>query len=199
MNILAVSDLHRDVEKTKAIVSASSQADIVACAGDFATKGEGIHDTLDLLKKIQCPVVLVSGNHDNYEELKTICDQWENAHLLHGSGVVLNGVSFYGLGCAIPNRGDAIWNETLDEKTAGKMLEACPENTVLVTHSPPHNCADLQRDGSHQGSEAIAACIKNTKPMLNLCGHIHFSWGASGTLDKTPVHNLGPTVNWFEV
>ncbi len=199
MKILAFSDLHRDIDATRQMVEASADADIVVGAGDYATKGIGLLDTINILKAIGKPIIMTSGNHDNFFELTEICKTWDDTHLLHGNGVTIDGVDFFGLGCAIPNRGDAVWNETLEEDEAAIMLNACPTNAVLVTHSPPHNCADLQRDGSHQGSEAIAACIMDKTPVLNLCGHIHFAWGSSGTLGKTPVHNLGPTVNWFEV
>ena len=199
MKILAFSDLHRDVVKTNAILDASSGADVVVGAGDFATEARGIVDCIDILKLIECPLVLVSGNHDSYKELKSICDDWENAHLLHGSGVVLSGVQFYGLGCAVPQRGDAVWNETLSEETATEMLADCPNKAVLVTHSPPIGCADSQIDGRHDGAQAIADTIKLKQPVLNLCGHIHYSWGAKGVLHQTPVHNLGPIVNWFDV
>ncbi|MFK5980054.1 MAG: metallophosphoesterase family protein [Rhizobiaceae bacterium] len=199
MKILAFSDLHRDVEATKKIVELSKDADILVGAGDFATRGQGTAETIEILKTANLPTVIVSGNHDNSEELLQLCSSWQNGHHLHGQEVTFAGVSFYGLGGEIPLRNTAEWNEALSEDEASMMLSTCPKNSILVTHTPPFGHADLQRDGGHEGSTSILTVIEEKQPILNLCGHIHFSWGASGMIGKTSIHNLGPTVNWFEV
>lgn len=79
------------------------------------------------------------------------------------------------------------------------MLAGLPAGVVLVTHTPPHGTADVQKDGSHEGSEAIRSAIIAQKPRLCLCGHIHNAWGMSGMIDETLVFNLGPAINRFEI
>jgi Icc-related predicted phosphoesterase len=49
------------------------------------------------------------------------------------------------------------------------------------------------------GSVAIRAAIERLQPQLAVCGHVHDSWGQTGTIGRTHVVNLGPTVNWFDV
>ena len=85
------------------------------------------------------------------------------------------------------------------ENDAKTMLVECPYRGVLVTHTPPFGFSDLQSDGSHEGSQAVLDSINEKQPVLHLCGHIHHSWGASSKKGDTLIHNLGPTLNWFEI
>lgn len=199
MKILAFSDLHRDLAATRTIVDASADADLLVGAGDFGTRGEGTTDTLAILRAVEVPIVLVSGNHDTFADLQGFCADWDACHLLHGEEVTINGVRFFGLGHEIPRRNSADWDAFLSEDEAARLLAPCPQGGVLVTHSPPLGTADTQKDGSSQGSGAVLAAIEAKQPAQHLCGHIHFSWGRTGMIGRTPVHNLGPTLNWFEV
>ena len=199
MRILAFSDLHRNREIAQSIVEASQQADVVVGAGDFATKGEGLAETFDILRQIAVPVIFVAGNHDILAEMKIGVRNWQTAHLLHGTGIVLQGIPFFGLGYEIPAGADKPWNQRLEEVEAEALLAHCSEGAVLVTHSPPFGVADLQRNGEHEGSRAILSIIELRQPRLALCGHIHNAWGMKGSIGNCPVHNLGPSVHWFEV
>jgi uncharacterized protein len=199
MRILAFSDLHRDVEAARRIVEASARADVVVGAGDFATCGEGAKDTVNILRGIDVPVVFVFGNHDRPDELRTLCRDWDSGYLLHGDMVELQGLAFFGVGGEIPGRNTEPWNAALTEDEAHRILQDCPKDVVLITHTPPYECADVQRDGTHEGSRAVRAMIDDKQPLLSLCGHIHFAWGSFGTLGRTRVHNLGPGVSWFNI
>ena len=76
MKILAFSDLHRDAAKAEAIVNESRGADVVVGAGDFASCGMGHGDTLNVLRRMAVPFVLVPGNHDDLGELFAACADW---------------------------------------------------------------------------------------------------------------------------
>lgn len=198
MKILAFSDLHRDKHATEDIVDASAEADILVGAGDFANRCEGLADCIDILRRSKAPVVLVPGNHERHDELASMCSDSATLHVLHAESLTLDGVSFFGLGAEVPSRNNAVWNQTISEETAKKILDEAAPFDVLVTHTPPFGCGDVQRDGTHEGSEAIAETLLQRRPALHLCGHIHYSWGASGLVGDTYVRNLGPTINWFE-
>jgi Icc-related predicted phosphoesterase len=199
MRILAFSDLHRNRDIAQAIVDASGETDVVIGAGDFATKGIGLHETIGLLRALTVPTLLVAGNHDRLDELRDACRDSKAIHILHGDGVVIDGVSFFGLGFEVPARRDEPWNQGLDEPEAARLLQACPCGAVLVTHSPPFGIADIQTTGVHEGSRSIRDTIASSKARLHLCGHIHHAWGTSGVIGECPVHNLGPSVNWFTI
>jgi len=200
MRILAFSDLHRDQSTARKIVAASGGADIVVGAGDFATESEGIIDTIEILCLIKTPTVLVSGNHDNLDGLRSACQDWEAANVLHGEQATISGVTFFGLGMEIPQRAQFNWNSHMSENDAELALSKCPDGAVLVTHSPPFGGAcDLQTSGNHEGSKSIKTAIESKLPQLSLCGHIHHSWGTEDVIKGCRIANLGPSLNWFEI
>ncbi len=199
MRILAFSDLHCDREAAKAIVDKSSSADIVLGAGDFGIRGERSTELFDILQEIKVPLLIVSGNHDRRSELASYCATQEHIYFLDGSSQEINGVTIFGLGGEIPSRSDADWNETLEEAEAASQLLRAKTHHVLLTHTPPYGFCDLQKDGAHEGSEAITDAIRRNTPSLCLCGHIHHSWGRIQQLEKTTVHNLGPMPCWHTV
>jgi uncharacterized protein len=73
------------------------------------------------------------------------------------------------------------------------MLAACPEDAVLVLHSPPQGHCDENGSGDHFGSKALLEAIEAKRPRLAVCGHIHESWGCQSQIGDTPIHNLGPS------
>ncbi|AOO81343.1 metallophosphoesterase family protein [Bosea vaviloviae] len=197
MRILAFSDLHRNKDIAQEILQASREADIVVGAGDFATKGVGLSETIDVLRTITVPTIFVAGNHDSLAELQDACRGRDAIHVLHGEGVTIAGIAFFGLGFETPPGRNEPWNQSLGEVEAAKALTKCPKGAILVTHSPPFGVADVQTTGAHEGSRSIREAVETAKPRLHLCGHIHHSWGMSGLIGLCPVHNLGPTANWF--
>lgn len=199
MRILAFSDLHRDTAMAEAIVNQSGDADVVVGAGDFASCGLGHQDTIGILRRLAVPFVLVPGNHDDLGKLQAACAGWPLAHLLHGQSVVIGGVPFFGIGLGSGVIDPEPWNKVLDETEAAHMLTRCPENAVLVSHSPPHGIADRQKDGRHAGSAALRDAIALHQPRITICGHVHNAWGQSGTIGHAPVHNIGPKPRKFVV
>jgi Icc-related predicted phosphoesterase len=199
MRILAFSDLHGNAETARHIVGASGDADVVVGAGDFATKGIGLEDTARVLSELVVPTVLVAGNHDRLAGLREAFRGHGNVHVLHGEAVAIGGIDFFGLGFEIPAGVAEPWNQRLEEAEAAALFTRCPPHAVLVTHAPPHGVADLQRDGTHDGSRAVRDAVRDLAPRLHLCGHIHHAWGTCGVVGNCPVHNLGPSLNWFTV
>ena len=83
--------------------------------------------------------------------------------------------------------------------SAAGMLTGCPQEAVLVLHSPPQGHCDSAGDGTHFGSPALLRAIEDKRPRLAVCGHIHESWGCESQVGPTPVRNLGPRGTWLEV
>ncbi|MEQ1612992.1 MAG: metallophosphoesterase family protein, partial [Hyphomicrobiaceae bacterium] len=147
MKLLAFSDLHRDAAVARTMVDAARQADVVIAAGDFATMGKGLSDTLDVLRAISVPTILVAGNHDSLDDLRAACANWLHAHVLHGEGASLGGIEFFGMGFEVSTVDRGPWNSQTSEAEATKALSPCPAGAILVTHAPAHGVADLQANG----------------------------------------------------
>jgi Icc-related predicted phosphoesterase len=192
MRILAFSDLHRDARAARSIVRRSADFDVIVGAGDFGSTRKGLAPIIDILRTIDVPAIVVPGNAESDEELLEACAGWSGVSVLHGTGVELGGVSFFGLGAAVPVTPFGSWSFDLSEEQAAGLLEACPPGAVLVSHSPPHGAVDRDSMGRHLGSRAVAEAIARTGPRLVICGHIHAAWGGHGRLGDTLVVNAGP-------
>jgi Icc-related predicted phosphoesterase len=198
MRLLAFSDLHRDLGQAAELVAMSAEADVVIGAGDFASVHEGLEQAIEALTGIEAPTVLVPGNNETEEALRAATAGWDAATVLHGGGTTIDGVEFYGLGAGIPVT-PWEWSFDLDDDLARERLAACPEDAVLVLHSPPKGHCDSGGDGTHFGSPALLEAIEAKRPRLAVCGHIHESWGCESAVGETPVRNLGPKGTWIEV
>lgn len=198
MRLLAFSDLHRDLGQAAELVEMSAEADVVIGAGDFASVHEGLEEAIGALEAIEKPTVLVPGNNETAKALRQAAAGWNSANVLHGEGMAVEGIEFYGLGAGVPIT-PWDWSFDLDDEEAGELLGACPERAVLVLHSPPKGHCDTSADGTHFGSEALLRAIEEKQPRLAVCGHIHESWGCESQVGPTPIRNLGPAGTWLEV
>jgi uncharacterized protein len=198
VRILAFSDLHRDLDQAASLVERSSDADVVIAAGDFASVHEGLEETIEALRPIEVPTVLVPGNNETEDALRAACEGWDSATVLHGEGAQIDGASFFGLGAGIPIT-PWDWSFDLDEDEAAERLAGLPEDAVLVVHSPPQGHCDESSAGDHLGSRAILDAIEAKRPQLAVCGHIHESWGAESAIGPTRVLNLGPSGTAIEL
>jgi uncharacterized protein len=197
VNLLAFSDLHRDLSQAGKLVGMSAEADVVIGAGDFASVHEGLEEAIGALEGIEAPTVLVPGNNETADALRQAAAGWSAATVLHGEGTAIDGIEFYGLGAGVPIT-PWDWSFDLDDDSAGEMLAACPGGAVLVLHSPPHGHCDSSGAGDHFGSRALLAAIEEKRPRLAVCGHIHESWGCQSQIGETPLYNLGPAGTWLE-
>jgi uncharacterized protein len=198
VKLLAFSDLHRDLDQAASLVEQSSGADVVIAAGDFASVHEGLEETIDALKPIATPTVLVPGNNETADALRAACAGWDAATVLHGEGADIDGTQFFGLGAGIPIT-PWDWSFDLDEDEAAQKLSGCPEGAVLVVHSPPKGHCDRSSSGEHLGSQAILDAIEAKRPPVAVCGHIHEAWGARSEIGPTRVMNLGPSGTTLEL
>jgi len=191
MRLLVFSDLHRDRDATRSLVERSAEADVLIGAGDFAVMRHGIDDVIEILREVDKPVVLVPGNGESDVELREACAGWSSAHVLHGESVTLEEVPFFGIGGGIPVTPFGEWSFDLTEGEGNAMLAGCPNNGVLVSHSPPHGHVD-EAGSRHLGSHAVLETIERVVPRLVVCGHIHGCWGQRSMAGGTLVLNAGP-------
>lgn len=198
MKLLAFSDLHCDLGQAVELVAMSAEADVVIGAGDFASMHEGLDETINALAAIVTPTVLVPGNNETEQALRDATASWSDAAVLHGSGTEIGGVEFYGLGAGIPVT-PWEWSFDLDDEAASEKLEDCPEDAVLVLHSPPRGHCDSAGADMHFGSPTLLRAIEEKTPRVVVCGHIHESWGCESKIGDTPLRNLGPKGTWIEI
>lgn len=192
MKLLLFSDLHCNAEAARKLVAQARNVDVIVGAGDLANIRRGINITVNILKAIDKPAVLVPGNSESELELAEACRDWPNANVLHGSGTEIDGVAFYGVGGGVPITPFGAWSYDFTEERAEALLADCPEGGVLVSHSPPQGAVDVSSYGKSLGSVAVRKTIERKQPKLVVCGHIHASAGKHTTIGSTVVINAGP-------
>jgi Icc-related predicted phosphoesterase len=198
VKILAFSDLHRDLTQAAKLVEMSADADLVIGAGDFASVHEGLEETITSLAPIETPTILVPGNNETVDALRAAAGGWDAATVLHGEGLEIDGVEFFGLGAGIPTT-PWDWSFDLSEEEATTTIAAAPEGCVLVLHSPPYGHCDGGDADTHFGSKALLVAVEEKRPRLVVFGHIHEAWGCESRVGETPLRNLGPSGTWIEV
>jgi len=198
VRLLAFSDLHTDIAQAKSLARLSEEAEVAVGVGDFASVHSGLEETIEALRTIRRPAVLVPGNNETADALRDACQGWDSALVLHGEGTEIDGVAFFGLGAGVPVT-PWEWSFDLTEEEAARMLERCPKGCVLAVHSPPRGHVDQSRSGRHLGSEAVLRSIESKRPLVALCGHVHEQWGRESNVGATRVVNLGPKGTMLEV
>ncbi len=197
MKLLLFSDLHADAGAARRLLERARAADVVVGAGDFGSVRRQVHVCVDVLRHVGKPAVLVAGNNESTEELTEACRDWPDAHVLHGAGVAIGGVAFFGLGGGVPVTPFGAWSYDFTEEQAAELLAGCPRGGVLISHSPPKGAVDVDSHGRSLGSVAVREAVLRTEPALVVCGHIHACGGQHVLLGRSPVVNAGPAgIEW---
>jgi len=187
MKILFFADVHYDKTILKKLVSKGKDCDILVCCGDISTFGGGLKESLKVLKETKKKILIVHGNHETTNEIRSVCDG-KNVIFMHKKLKEFGDVLFCGYG------GDGFsfnderlddWVKSLKEKFKGKKL-------VLFTHATPYGTKldDLPGIG-HKGSMSVRNAIKILKPIVYSCGHFHETFFVKDTLGKSKLINPG--------
>lgn len=112
----------------------------------------------------EIPVYLTLGNHDFVDDFKA------PANLKYGTQTVVDDVLLFSWTPHFYN-----WAWMADEQEIASRLEnvlanGCPP--IWITHGPPFGFCDEVLD-EHCGSTALHHAVKQYKPELVVCGHLH--------------------------
>lgn len=104
MRFAILSDLHANLEATEAVLRDAQEEGCThfVCLGDVVGYNANPHDCLEIIRKMQCPVV--KGNHDeqatlagsshNFNELAEAAINWTREHLTDEDKQWLRGLPF---------------------------------------------------------------------------------------------------------
>ncbi|MCW4021340.1 MAG: metallophosphoesterase, partial [Candidatus Bathyarchaeota archaeon] len=120
----------------------------------------------------------------------------EGATCIHGKNVSYGDLTFLGVGASPPTPFSTPFEVAEEEivKTLNRASKNLPVNRrlVLVSHAPPH-CTRLDKTflGHHVGSRSVRTFIKERKPFIVFCGHVHEGRGED-QINRTVLINPGP-------
>ena len=185
MKILAVADIHGSQYRLNLVLKNIKiyAPDLVVLCGDITQFGPGELAT-NFLNQIPIETLAIPGNIDTFDVDQGITAS--NATNLHMKCVVIQGISFVGIGRDIPTAlSDTMIANGMIKKPFKKILD---ETSVLVTHVPPFKLQDKMFMGSYGGSKQLRNLIDTCKPQLVLCGHIHEDPGVTTSTNTTVVN-----------
>ena len=186
MRITLISDTHN---KHKYITDDLPGGDLLIHAGDISSMGYE-HEIREFCKWYNSldnytNKVFIAGNHDwgfqiNTEKVKEILDFYGNITYLQDKEVLVGEklVSIYGS----PWQPE-FYNWAFNLQRKGVELKEkwdnIPNNTdILITHGPAYGYVDrVIGQTEHLGCELLTDRIKEIKPKIHVCGHIHSGYG----------------------
>ena len=186
MKITLISDTHN---KHKLITDDLPGGDLLIHAGDISSMCYE-HEIREFCKWYNSldnytNKVFIAGNHDwgfqiNTEKVKEILDFYGNITYLQDNEVLVGEKlvsvygspwqpEFYNWAFNLPRKGDE-----LKEK-----WDNIPSNTdILITHGPAYGYVDkVIGTVENLGCELLTERIKQIKPKIHVCGHIHSGYG----------------------
>lgn len=192
MKILAFVDMHGSLTALKKIEKQAKKADLIICAGDLTIFGQGANHFLERLNKLNKPVLMIHGNHEDEDELEKLCSKFKNISFLHARGYKEGEYFFLGYGGGGFSMRDKGF-EKLSKQFEKEIKELGNPKVVLITHAPPYKTKIDMIMKEPCGNKSIKNFIKKVHPIvLVVSGHLHENAGKEDTLGKTRIINPGP-------
>ncbi len=191
MKILAFVDTHGSLKALEKIKKQAKQADIIVCAGDISVFENNLDYLLFQLNKLNKPVLIIPGNHEEDTDLSTLTKQLNNVTDIHKKTFIKDNYLFLGYGGSGFSMVDKEFIKT-GKKLENELKKHENKKIILLTHAPPYK-TKLDKIGSEAcGNKSIKNFILKTKPDLVICGHLHENAGKEDKIKKTKLINPGP-------
>ena len=196
MKIVAISDTHGMHRRLDGKIP---EGDLLIHAGDLTrhgSRGEFVDFCEWFAEQPHTHKLFIAGNHDKYlEEDAAQADYYINKFgltYLKDSSVTIDGQIFYG-----SPRTPQYYNwsfMSVRGNSIKRYWDNIPDNTdVLITHGPPLGQGDLvppypgvSKFPRSAGCLQLLLRIKEVKPKVHICGHIHAGYGIS-QCDELPL------------
>ena len=184
MKALIFVDLHDDHLFFQELKSKSKEADVILGAGDYSMFARNLDRILAEINNLGKPCFLIHGNHEYHEEMVNASKNLKNITIVHKTSVSFKNIKIAGYGGDGFSRRDSTF-----EKIMTPLID---DQTILLLHGPPSNTEVDKTHGMHVGNESYTKVIKEKKPLLVVCGHIHETAGKMDKIKNTIIINPGP-------
>lgn len=198
MKILAISDTHGDegLVKKVAKIAEKEKISLIIHAGDLTWFNKEQKGLIGPLVEKEREVLMVHGNHESEETLKSLEIVYPLAKSIHAKGFERNKIGIFG-------SGTTDWGFKEDSEQVFKELKIGHEKIkklkkkIMVAHSPPVG-SSIELMG-FPGSYGVRKAIDKFQPDFLICGHIHEGRGLVEKIGKTTVINAAFTPIIFEI
>ena len=200
MKILAAADIHGDTRLVERLAeqAAKEDVDLVILAGDLFTDDMHTENIIGPFVEKGKRVVLIPGNHESEATTDFVSKRYDAVNL-HGYSIRSDDIGFFG--CSATNIGPHRLDDTEVEEMLKRGFEYIKDTKrkVMVTHvHPTHSMMEGFTDFVH-GSSAVEKMIRELKPDLFICGHVHEASGIEERLADTRIVNVARTGKIIEL
>lgn len=197
MKILAASDIHGDISAAKKLAETAKKEDVnlVILCGDIDYKNNSERIIEQFVKKDK-KVLLIPGNHDTFATADFLADFF-GVKNIHGYSVRYEDLGIFGCGGANFGLSTLTEKEIFDTLKKGFDKISYLNKKIMVTHM--HPSGSKAEFTGFAGSKSITKAIKEFKPNLLLCGHIHEAEGIEDKIGKTKILNVGKEGKIIEI
>ncbi len=187
MKILAFIDVHGNVKSLSRLLRKASGVDLLVCAGDISDWGKDIKKILSVFKGVNKPFLIIHGNHEGEKAMKKFCFELKFPFFLHKKVFDFQGYTFVGFG-----GGGFSYKDSEFEDFYRSLKLKKDSKVVLVTHGPPYGtkCDYLPHLG-FVGCKSFNRMIKDAKPLVHICGHIHENASCKDKIGSAIIINPG--------
>jgi len=198
MKILACSDLHGDFNLLfDKNYQRELEIDAIVCAGDVTNYGlhspKAQAEFYNAAENLTAPFYWVPGNHD----ISMHSDLLRTPMKLP-NGLVILGASMSPCFSA-PALATQWHNMTASSEVDRVYYETLPPCDILVSHCPPISKTGYDLDTKTQlGSPGLLEYIKEVRPIMVICGHVHNPAKRTEFIGQTLVTNVACTHRVYE-
>ncbi len=168
MKFFVVADLHGSE------IRIPEEVDAVIIAGDF-TNADDPTFAAKVIDSIEKQVFAIPGNMDRKEVLEILEEKGVSVHLKEKK---FQDIKIFGMGGSSTTPFNTPF-EFSDEEIAKELDKFKGKFDIAVFHSPPYGLFDVVRGGVNVGSKSILNWIKENKPRVAICAHIHEHQGVA--------------------
>lgn len=192
MKILAFGDIHGDSRLAKKLADKAEKenVDLVVLCGDITYSDQSTSNLIGPFVKKKKKVVLIPGNHESVATTDFLT-QLYGATNLHGYSITVGDVGFFGCGGANIGINQLEEREIFDLLKKGFKGVKKSKKKIMITHVHPEGTLMEKFTKFFPGSSGISKAIKEFKPDILLCSHVHEAEGLEEKVGKTKVINVG--------
>jgi len=192
MKILAFGDIHGDSRLAKKLADKAEKenVDLVVLCGDITYCDQSTANLIGPFVKKKKKVVLIPGNHESVATADFLT-QLYGATNLHGYSITVGNVGFFGCGGANIGINQLEEKEIFDLLKKGFKGVKKSKKKIMITHVHPEGTLMEKFTKFFPGSSGISKAIKEFKPDILLCSHVHEAEGLEEKVGKTKVINVG--------
>ena len=191
MKILGAGDLHGDrgLAAKLSQKALDEKVDLIILCGDIMDD-DSIDNVLQPFKDNKQKILLISGNHESIATADFLAKINDAKHL-HGYSVKYDDVGIFGCGSANIGIHGITEDEIFMTLKKGHDKISYLKKKIMMTHVHPIGSKMEMLSRFVKGSYGVLKAIKDFKPDLLLCSHVHEAEGMEERIDGTLVINVG--------